>query len=129
MLDELTFRKYADAAIESLKKSLIVAEEESDFDAEEQNGVLNIVFDEPWPAFFVAYLLFGVPYVLLYRRTPVGDALRQQRDRPAATIASLFKAFGMLIVSWISVAFLWVIFFGCVTSVLRGIGSAMRGHS
>ena len=52
MLDELTFRKYADTAIESLKKSLIAAEEDGDFDAEEQNGVLNIVFDEP-PAKFV----------------------------------------------------------------------------
>jgi len=52
MLDELTFRKCADAAIESLKKSLIDAEEDSDFEAEEQNGVLNIVFDEP-PAKFV----------------------------------------------------------------------------
>ncbi|QNI34612.1 iron donor protein CyaY [Alloacidobacterium dinghuense] len=52
MLDELTFRKNADAAIESLKKSLIAAEEDSDFEAEEQNGVLNIVFDEP-PAKFV----------------------------------------------------------------------------
>jgi CyaY protein len=52
MLDELTFRKHADAAIESLKKSLIAAEEDGDFEAEEQNGVLNIVFDEP-PAKFV----------------------------------------------------------------------------
>ena len=52
MLDELTFRKYADTAIEALKKSLIAAEEEGDFEAEEQNGVLNIVFDEP-PAKFV----------------------------------------------------------------------------
>lgn len=52
MLDELTFRKYADAAIESLKKSLIAAEEDGDFEAEEQNGVLNISFDEP-PAKFV----------------------------------------------------------------------------
>lgn len=52
MLDELTFRKYADAAIESLKKSLIDAEEDGGFEAEEQNGVLNIVFDEP-PAKFV----------------------------------------------------------------------------
>jgi frataxin len=52
MLDELTFRKYADSSIESLKKSLIAAEEGGDFEAEEQNGVLNIVFDEP-PAKFV----------------------------------------------------------------------------
>jgi iron donor protein CyaY len=52
MLDELTFRKHADAAIESLKKSLITAEEDGEFEAEEQNGVLNIVFDEP-PSKFV----------------------------------------------------------------------------
>lgn len=52
MLDELTFRRHADAAIESLKKSLIQAEESGDFEAEEQNGVLNVIFEEP-PAKFV----------------------------------------------------------------------------
>ncbi len=52
MLDEATFRRHADAALESLKRSLIRAEEQSEFEAEEQNGVLNIVFDEP-PAKFV----------------------------------------------------------------------------
>jgi CyaY protein len=52
MLDELTFRREADAALESLKKSLIAAEEEGDFETEEQNGVLNILFDAP-PAKFV----------------------------------------------------------------------------
>lgn len=52
MLDELSFRRNADQAIESLKKSLIVAEESGDFEAEEQNGVLNVVFDEP-PGKFV----------------------------------------------------------------------------
>jgi CyaY protein len=52
MLDELTFRREADAAIESLKKSLIAAEESGDFEVEEQNGVLVIVFEEP-PAKFV----------------------------------------------------------------------------
>jgi iron donor protein CyaY len=52
MLDELVFRRHADHAIESLKKSLIAAEETGDFEVEEQNGVLNIVFEEP-PAKFV----------------------------------------------------------------------------
>jgi len=52
MLDELTFRRHADQAVESLKKSLIEAEETGDFEVEEQNGVLNIVFDDP-PAKFV----------------------------------------------------------------------------
>ena len=52
MLDETTFRRHCDAAIEALKKSLIDAEEEGGFEVEEQNGVLNILFDEP-PGKFV----------------------------------------------------------------------------
>ena len=52
MLDELTFRRNADQAIESLKKSLIEAEEDGGFEVEEQNGVLNVVFEQP-PAKFV----------------------------------------------------------------------------
>ena len=52
MLDEASFRKHADAALESLKRSLIEAEEASDFETEEQNGVLNVVFEEP-PGKFV----------------------------------------------------------------------------
>ena len=41
MLDELTFRRNADLAIESLKKRLIEAEEDGGFEVEEQNGVLD----------------------------------------------------------------------------------------
>lgn len=52
MLDELSFRRHADQAIESLKKSLIEAEETGDFEVEEQSGALNVVFEEP-PAKFV----------------------------------------------------------------------------
>ena len=52
MLDETTFRRHCDAAIESLKQSLIEAEEEGGFEVEEQNGVLNILFEEP-PGKFV----------------------------------------------------------------------------
>ena len=52
MLDETAFRHNAEAAIESLKKALIQAESEADFEVEEQNGVLNVVFEEP-PAKFV----------------------------------------------------------------------------
>ncbi|MFT4111521.1 iron donor protein CyaY [Silvibacterium sp.] len=52
MLDETTFRRHADQAIESLKRALIDAEEGGDFEVEEQGGVLNIVFEEP-PAKFV----------------------------------------------------------------------------
>ncbi len=46
MLDEITFRNHADNALESLKKSLITAEETGGFEVEEQNGVLNIVFED-----------------------------------------------------------------------------------
>lgn len=52
MLDEITFRRHADSALESLKKALILAESDSDFEVEEQNGVLNVSFDEP-PSKFV----------------------------------------------------------------------------
>jgi len=52
MLDELTFRRYADTALESLKKSLITAEEQGEFEVEENSGALNVLFDEP-PGKFV----------------------------------------------------------------------------
>jgi iron donor protein CyaY len=52
MLDEVTFRRNADAALESLKKSLIAAEESGEFEVEENSGALNILFDEP-PGKFV----------------------------------------------------------------------------
>jgi CyaY protein len=52
MLDELTFRRNADAALESLKKSLITAEEGGDFEVEENSGALNVIFEEP-PGKFV----------------------------------------------------------------------------
>jgi frataxin len=47
VLDETIFRRHADAALQSLKKALIQAESEADFEVEEQGGVLNITFDEP----------------------------------------------------------------------------------
>jgi iron donor protein CyaY len=52
MLDESTFRRHCDAAIESLKKTLIAQEEEGGFEVEEQYGVLNILFEDP-PGKFV----------------------------------------------------------------------------
>ena len=52
MLDENEFRRYADLEVEALKQSLIRAEVLGDFEVEENNGALNIVFEEP-PAKFV----------------------------------------------------------------------------
>ena len=46
MIDEATFRRVSDAALESLKQSLIDAEEEGGFETEEKNGVLNVLFED-----------------------------------------------------------------------------------
>lgn len=49
MLDESTFRRESDRALESLKQALIYAEEQGDepvFETEEKNGVLNVVFEQ-----------------------------------------------------------------------------------
>jgi iron donor protein CyaY len=54
MQDEQDFRRAAEKALDELKKHLIEREEEdeSGFEVEEQNGALNVVFEEP-PAKFV----------------------------------------------------------------------------
>jgi CyaY protein len=54
MLDELGFRRHAETALDALKKHLIEREEEEEagFEVEEQNGVLNVIFEEP-PGKFV----------------------------------------------------------------------------
>jgi iron-sulfur cluster assembly protein CyaY len=46
MLDENDFRKCADAALESLKQSLIAAEESADLEVEDQSGALHVSFED-----------------------------------------------------------------------------------
>jgi CyaY protein len=55
MLDELEFRRNAEVALEVLKQHLIEREEDLDagFEVEEQNGVLNVVFEEPAGKFVI----------------------------------------------------------------------------
>jgi CyaY protein len=55
MLDELEFRRVAEAALESLMQYLIMREEkaESGFEVEQQNGVLNVLFEEPSGKFVI----------------------------------------------------------------------------
>lgn len=53
MLDELTFRRNADIALESLKRSLIAAEEGGEFEVEENSGALSVVFEEPLGKFVI----------------------------------------------------------------------------
>ena len=55
MQDELEFRRAAEAALDGLKKHLITREEEAEagFEVEEQNGVLNVLFEEPGTKFVI----------------------------------------------------------------------------
>ena len=53
MLDETAFRNHADQALEALKKTLLKAEEEGGFEVEEQNGVLNVLFEESGAKFVI----------------------------------------------------------------------------
>jgi CyaY protein len=46
MLDENDFRKRADSALESLKQSLITAEESADIEVEDQSGALHVSFED-----------------------------------------------------------------------------------
>jgi iron donor protein CyaY len=46
MIDEATFRRESDKALESLKQSLISAEDDgAGFEFEDNNGVMNIIFE------------------------------------------------------------------------------------
>jgi CyaY protein len=55
MMDELEFRRTAEVALEQLKQHLFGREEERDagFEVEEQNGVLNVVFEQPAGKFVI----------------------------------------------------------------------------
>ena len=54
MLDEVEFRSLCETALDSLMQHLIRLEEDegAGFEVEEQNGVLNVLFEEP-PGKFV----------------------------------------------------------------------------
>jgi CyaY protein len=55
MMDELEFRTLVETALEALKQHLFAREEEDEagFEVEEQNGVLNVLFDEPPDKFVI----------------------------------------------------------------------------
>jgi iron-sulfur cluster assembly protein CyaY len=46
MLDEIAFRNHADAALDSLKQSLITAEESAEIEVEDQAGALQVSFED-----------------------------------------------------------------------------------
>jgi len=54
MLDEAQFRRESDRALEALKQALIAAEDKgSGFEFEDNNGVMNIVFEDGSSKFVV----------------------------------------------------------------------------
>src|SRR5271166_1956243 len=55
MLDELEFRRAAEAALDSLMQHLMALEEDADagFEVEQQSGVLNVLFEEPAGKFVI----------------------------------------------------------------------------
>ena len=53
-MEDIEFRRRADAALESLKNSLIKAEETVDFEVEDVSGALHISFEEPVGRFVVS---------------------------------------------------------------------------
>jgi hypothetical protein len=59
-LDEATFRRESDRSLESLQQSLIAAEEGSGFEAEYNNGVLNVLYEDGTSK-FVFYLDMSMP--------------------------------------------------------------------
>jgi CyaY protein len=51
-MDEQEFRRHADQALESLRRSLMQAEESAEIEVEENAGALKVSFEEP-PGTFV----------------------------------------------------------------------------
>jgi CyaY protein len=57
MIDDLEFRSLVETALDALKKHLFVREDAegagAGFEVEEQNGVLNVLFEEPEGKFVI----------------------------------------------------------------------------
>ena len=53
MLSEQDFRLRADQALEDLQRALLPVADDHGFEVELQNGVLQVIFDDPAPAKFV----------------------------------------------------------------------------
>jgi iron donor protein CyaY len=53
-MDEQTFRKNSDAAIDALKRKLYNAEEDGAYEVEERGGALHLNFEEPAGVFVIS---------------------------------------------------------------------------
>lgn len=53
-MDDQTFQKHADEAMERLTRALYAVEEAAGFDVEERGGAVHLSFDEPPGTFIIA---------------------------------------------------------------------------
>ena len=53
-MDEQTFRRNSDSAIDALKRKLYDAEEDGGYEVEERGGALHLNFDEPAGVFVIS---------------------------------------------------------------------------
>ena len=53
-MDEITFQKHADSALESLKRKLYDHEEDGGYEVEERGGALHLNFEEPAGVFVIS---------------------------------------------------------------------------
>jgi iron donor protein CyaY len=53
-MDEQEFRRHADQALESLKRSLLQAEQSAEIEVEENAGALKVNFEEPPGTFIIS---------------------------------------------------------------------------
>ncbi|WP_263357332.1 iron donor protein CyaY [Acidicapsa ligni] len=53
MIDEVEFRKAADAAIEELTQELYASEDEGGYEVESQGGALYVIFEKPAGKFVI----------------------------------------------------------------------------
>ena len=52
-MDDQQFQRAVEAALEELKRALIVVEEEAGFEVEESSGTLQVLFEEPVAKFVI----------------------------------------------------------------------------
>jgi hypothetical protein len=72
------------------------------------------------------YLLLGASYAVLYRRSPIGDVFRERSFVMPASIRNLFTAFLAMITTWLTVAVIMLVVFGCLMGSLQGFVRAIR---
>ncbi|HXE55398.1 MAG TPA: hypothetical protein VN541_20405 [Tepidisphaeraceae bacterium] len=72
------------------------------------------------------YLLGGTVFMLKYRRTPHGDWIWSDPERPRRP-RTRWGLFAMLLVNWLLLYTVFIFFWGCLFAVFSGIGKVIFG--